>query len=268
MKIEFKVENQTLTRLDANHLVEKSENYIEMLFYFISQDWKECESIFAIFEDTQADKTYQAIVENNSCKVPNEISQCRSYLVALVGLNGTKKITTNITAIRQVNTAKMANPLEEDYVLTNYSILRKAFKSVDLSINEQNQLVLKLTRNDDKVEERKIQLDFDDVLEDVKYENNSFVFVWNNGKQKSIPFDISNLINTNLLEEKLKTKANVDDVDKIESKINSVQEEVKELKENMPQQKVITLKDTEYEALETKEKDVLYVVLEKGVDYK
>lgn len=85
MIIKFKIENQTLIRLDSFKPVENSKEYLYVNFEF-SEDWNSITNKRALF--TYDDKTYEKVIdENNQCKVPYFVIKSSGFNIMVVGQN-------------------------------------------------------------------------------------------------------------------------------------------------------------------------------------
>lgn len=85
MIIKFKIQNQTLIRLDSFKPVENSKEYLYVNFEF-SEDWDSITNKRALF--TYNDKTYEKVIdENNQCKVPYVVIKSSGFNIMVVGQN-------------------------------------------------------------------------------------------------------------------------------------------------------------------------------------
>lgn len=85
MIIKFKIQNQTLIRLDSFKPVENSKEYLYVNFEF-SEDWNSITNKRALF--TYDDKTYEKVIdENNQCKVPYFVIKSSGFNIMVVGQN-------------------------------------------------------------------------------------------------------------------------------------------------------------------------------------
>ena len=79
MQLEFTIENQRLSRIDKNFVVEKTQNYLYAHFDFKTNDWNLAQTKYAVFTNSQYnDKNENALMieidsETNKCLVPYQI---------------------------------------------------------------------------------------------------------------------------------------------------------------------------------------------------
>ena len=91
MKLEFKIENQSLERIDDNKAVDLSNNYLECGFSF-SEDWDDF-ARFVIFRCNK--KSYRVAIEDTSCFVPYDVLKADKFLITVYGVKEDVRITTN-----------------------------------------------------------------------------------------------------------------------------------------------------------------------------
>lgn len=92
----FNVRNQNISRIDNFSPAEKSENYLEALFNFKTDDWKDCTKT-AIFENSKSKVIKDVILSNDKCLVPWEVLEEKATIkVSVYGINLSEKITTDM----------------------------------------------------------------------------------------------------------------------------------------------------------------------------
>ena len=91
MKLEFKIENQSLTRIDDNTTVDLSSNYLECDFTF-SEDWDDF-ARFVIFRCNK--KSYRVAISDEPCLVPYDVLKADRFVVTVYGVKDDVRITTN-----------------------------------------------------------------------------------------------------------------------------------------------------------------------------
>lgn len=92
----FNVRNQNISRIDNFSPAEKSENYLEALFNFKTDDWKDCTKT-AIFENSKSKVIKDVILSNDKCLVPWEVlGEKATIKVSVYGINLSEKITTDM----------------------------------------------------------------------------------------------------------------------------------------------------------------------------
>lgn len=109
MKLKCIVNHQKLTIEDI-HVVEKSVNYLECEFFFLSDDW-DGSSKTAYFLGTDG-KKYSAVLQDNVCTVPWEAIAKPGYLkMSVAGFGGESLvITTGISSFRLRDTVFGGDP--------------------------------------------------------------------------------------------------------------------------------------------------------------
>lgn len=97
MDLEFNIENQIITRTDSNSVVNKSRNYLECNFAFISSDWDDVEK-FAMFKNTRGNNYVINLgtLNNSNCIVPSDVLLGDYFRVSVYGGD---LITTNSVKI-------------------------------------------------------------------------------------------------------------------------------------------------------------------------
>ena len=91
MKLEFKIENQSLIRTDDNKAVDLSNNYLECDFSF-SEDWDDFAK-FVIFRCNK--KSYRVAINDETCLVPYDVLKADKFLITVYGVKEDVRITTN-----------------------------------------------------------------------------------------------------------------------------------------------------------------------------
>lgn len=103
--LEFTVEGQKLNRIDLSYTVQSSQNYLRAVFAFRTTDWTDTvkTAVFMSSEDAEATKYCQILDENDSCYIPDELSECNKVGVSVFGTSksGTVRVTTNTVHIVQ-----------------------------------------------------------------------------------------------------------------------------------------------------------------------
>lgn len=98
MTLEFKVTQQTITRLDSNVVYENSNNYLFAHFIF-SDDWKGATKVVKFrdaFTDAYVDVT---LGKDNKCTIPSITTLYPVTFLTIVGTKENQTITTNDIAI-------------------------------------------------------------------------------------------------------------------------------------------------------------------------
>lgn len=93
MDLNFEINNQIITRIDKNILVNKSKNYVFCYFTFKTDDWLDKEK-FVIFKDSwgNAYECYIGNMEYCRCVVPSDALKGTNFSVSVFGGD---RITTN-----------------------------------------------------------------------------------------------------------------------------------------------------------------------------
>lgn len=84
--LNFEVNNQIITRLDDNILVNKSKNYVNCIFEFKTQEWQEIAK-FALFKDDWGN-TYRTHLPAGctcECEIPHDALKGTNFRISLYG---------------------------------------------------------------------------------------------------------------------------------------------------------------------------------------
>lgn len=118
MNINFRIENQTIRRIDSNKVVNLSENYLQLLFDFKTDDWNNL-SKFALFKHDGL--TTRIAIINDSITVPSTLLVKNKVVFSVYGVTETDgeeyRITTNLVRFDLLNsgfTKDTDNPLPPD----------------------------------------------------------------------------------------------------------------------------------------------------------
>lgn len=102
--LEFNVRNQSISRVDNMLYVEKSINYLEAKFNFLTEDWRDLTKS-AIFENKKGKIVKDVILNNDKCLVPWEVLEEKGKIeVSVYGVDISTKITTNIASFNLYDT--------------------------------------------------------------------------------------------------------------------------------------------------------------------
>lgn len=94
----FAVEGQSLRKEgDFAGIVAGSRDYLTCHFGVTASDWLRAKKV-AVFDD----KYPVAVDEACECRVPNEVTDQKSFKLRLIGQTGSVRITTNAVLIEQV----------------------------------------------------------------------------------------------------------------------------------------------------------------------
>lgn len=99
--LKFNVEGQSLKKdstCDFSGIVKGSKGYLQCSFSF-SREWAGCK-VAASFWSYDKEKG-AAPVKNGRCKIPDEITDFKSFQVCLIGVRDGYRITTNRVKIEQ-----------------------------------------------------------------------------------------------------------------------------------------------------------------------
>lgn len=95
--LNFEVESQTLKKSgDFSNIVAGTKNYLVCGFSFNDTDWNQALKVAVFNEDTAVP------ILNGSCKVPDNVTDRKSFKFYVVGRIGTVTIKTNQILIEQV----------------------------------------------------------------------------------------------------------------------------------------------------------------------
>ena len=95
-QFEFRVINQTLSRVDSFEPVSGSKNYLLAFFDFTTKDWEQIDTKTAVFMNEQNDKI-EVVISDGICFVPSEILKTSGFIY--VSVYGGDRITTNWVSI-------------------------------------------------------------------------------------------------------------------------------------------------------------------------
>ena len=102
--LEFNVRNQSISRIDNMIYAEKSINYLEAKFNFLTEDWRDLTKS-ATFENKKGKIVKDAILNNDKCLVPWEVLEEKGKIeVSVYGVDINTKITTNIASFNLYDT--------------------------------------------------------------------------------------------------------------------------------------------------------------------
>lgn len=102
--LEFNVRNQSISRVDNMLYAEKSINYLEAKFNFLTEDWRDLTKS-ATFENKKGKIVKDAILNNDKCLVPWEVLEEKGKIeVSVYGVDINTKITTNIASFNLYDT--------------------------------------------------------------------------------------------------------------------------------------------------------------------
>lgn len=215
MQLEFIVENQRLTRTDKNFVVEKSQNYLYAHFDFKTDDWNRTLNKYAIFtndnyNDNNDNSLMVELQDNNTCLVPHTILLDSCYFkVNLVGTDssGNFILTTNVSNVSVNKTGSTSGISPDDpqpsILAELLEKVNKSYSNFNFEYNEENgKLLLELIDNDKVVYSKEVDLPMEQVVKNVKYDNNTKILTieWVNGQSTKI--DFSKFTDTYLGDEK------------------------------------------------------------------
>lgn len=100
--LKFKIKDQRLSKDgDFSLIVKGTKNYLRCLFTFDDPNWNGLRKI-AVFENRKNGESAVFLERDNSCNVPNEVTDENYFKVKVVGANGsTQQIITNKILISQ-----------------------------------------------------------------------------------------------------------------------------------------------------------------------
>lgn len=99
--LNFEVDGQSLRKVgDFSGIIRGTKNYLKCHFSFEDNDWFGLRKI-AVFEN-QGEPSAVMLERDNTCQVPNEVTDGTYFKVSIVGISGKdKKIITNKELINQ-----------------------------------------------------------------------------------------------------------------------------------------------------------------------
>lgn len=266
MQLEFTIENQRLSRIDKNFVVEKTQNYLYAHFDFKTNDWNLAQTKYAVFTNSQYnDKNENALMikidsETNKCLVPYQIliNDC-SFSVNVIGVNSSGEyiITTNSSNVGVSKTGS-TNGIHPDDPQPSFlqQLLEKianSYTNFNFVYNQTNgNLTLTMVDNDGKEFSKVVDLPMEQVVKNVSYNESSKVLTieWINGQKTEI--DFSNFVDTYKADEKTLTlngstfSIKKEWIDEINEKIEQVEKSTNEKIGNLEEH---TIEDTFYERM-------------------
>lgn len=98
--LQFQVSGQSLKKSgDFTHIVKGTKNYLQCEFHFEGTDWQRNKIVAAFV--TRTNEYAAAVGTNGICKVPDEVTDEKTYKIYLVGMKNETKIITNKVLIEQ-----------------------------------------------------------------------------------------------------------------------------------------------------------------------
>lgn len=131
MNLKFKVKHQDLIRTDKKVVVGKSQNYLKIVFDFITPDWEEYNK-YAIISDKD-EHNYNLPIIDNSITVPLEVlNEYRYFLISLYGENNTSRVTTNTKKVA----LRKSTYTNEFNSITDQDTVKDVFDYIDDKLEE------------------------------------------------------------------------------------------------------------------------------------
>lgn len=94
----FSVNGQTLKKEgDFSGIIAGSKGYLKCRFTTSDPDWRKAKKVALFNEEYPV-----AVSELQECRVPDEVTDAKSFKLRLIGQNAATRITTNPTLIEQV----------------------------------------------------------------------------------------------------------------------------------------------------------------------
>lgn len=170
MDLEFNIENQIITRTDRNPTVNKSRNYLECNFNFMSSDWEDLEK-FAIFTNTRGNNyiVNLGISSNSCCIVPSDVLLGEYFKVSVYGGD---LITTNVVKIHMLKSGYTKNV--QTCKKYKRDVFVQIFEEIDLKFDtalfEDNKITFYSTSNDGRlIELGSVDLDLHNIAHSGSY---------------------------------------------------------------------------------------------------
>lgn len=139
MDLTFTIKNQSIKRTDSTEPIQLSKNYLNAKFEFETPDWDGLvkTAIFAVGE-----RAYNVVLENDSCKVPYEVTKKSGNV--FVSVFGGDLITANTAQVFIGNSGYQEGTAPVDPEPTVYEQLTEAIGTVETevaSLQEDMQIV-------------------------------------------------------------------------------------------------------------------------------
>ncbi len=99
MELEFNISHQKLTRLDHNEIVNKTRNYITLLFTFTTEDWDDLDTFLILKDEAGQNYLFDLDEETPSVTVPEIVLRGGFFKLSVFGFNDDVRLTTNSRTI-------------------------------------------------------------------------------------------------------------------------------------------------------------------------
>lgn len=130
MDLTFQVKNQNIKRTDSTEPIQLSKNYLNAKFEFETPDWDGLvkTAIFAVGE-----RAYNVVLENDSCKVPYEVTKKAGNV--FVSVFGGDLITANTAQVFIGNSGYQEGTAPVDPEPTVYEQITEALGTVETEVS-------------------------------------------------------------------------------------------------------------------------------------
>lgn len=100
MELRFSIENQSLKRLDKNVIVNKTREYVTLIFSFLTEDWENVNKNVILRDEDE--KNYQFNIGTNcqgTLTVPEKVLYGGFFKVSVFGIVEDTRITTDVRTV-------------------------------------------------------------------------------------------------------------------------------------------------------------------------
>lgn len=100
MELRFNIENQSLKRLDKNVIVNKTKEYVTLIFSFLTEDWENVNKNVILRDEDE--KNYQFNIGTNcqgTLTVPEKVLYGGFFKVSVFGIVEDTRITTDVRTV-------------------------------------------------------------------------------------------------------------------------------------------------------------------------
>lgn len=98
--INFIVNGMALLKVKSEKIAKGSKRYLRCCFDMQGHDWEGCRTI-ASFTDVTGKEIEAVMLEDNSCMVPDSVTDLDMFKVKLIGVSGKIQFVTNSVIVTQ-----------------------------------------------------------------------------------------------------------------------------------------------------------------------
>ena len=128
MTLNFKIENQTLRQIGEPKPANKSQEYLELSFEFLTTDWTGLTK-FGMFTNQDGLK-YRVAIQDNKVIVPNAVLQDEKFTFSIYGVKDDVRVTTNQLTI-YLSDSGYVRDVENDIPDDDPTIVEQIYECLD-----------------------------------------------------------------------------------------------------------------------------------------